>query len=81
MLARRRKCTRACAPQKRSASRRDSSAEIKNGHADGETVGDLIENDALQAVGDFAVDLDAAIDRARMHDQAIRLQKFCPLFR
>ena len=44
---------------------RDSSAEIKNRHAHGEAVGDLIENDALRAVGDFAVDLDSAIDRAR----------------
>src|ERR1041385_5583394 len=60
-------------------SRRDSSAEIKNGHAHGQTVGNLIENDAACSVGDFAVDLDAAIDRPRMHDQAIRLQQFRPL--
>ena len=59
----------------------DPSAEIKNGHAHGETVGDLVENDALHAVGDFAVDFDAAIDRARMHDQAIGLQQFRARFR
>ena len=56
-------------------------AEIKNSHAHGEAVGDLVENDALQAVGDFAVDLDAAVDRAWMHDQAIGFQKLRPLFR
>src|SRR5438552_81509 len=60
---------------------RNSSTEIKNSHAHGQAVGDLVKNDALCAVSDFAVDLDAAIDRPRMHDQAIRLQKFCPLFR
>src|ERR1043166_8471344 len=53
----------ACAPQTNTArSRRNSSTKIKNGHAHGETVGDLIEDDALQAVGDFAVDFDAAIE-------------------
>ena len=60
---------------------RDPSAEIQNGHAHGQTVGHLIENDALLAIGDFAVDLDAAIDRAGMHDQAIGLQQFRALFR
>src|SRR6476619_3044260 len=47
----------------------DPSAEIEDGHPHGETVGDLFENDALGAVREFAVDLDAAIDRTRMHDQ------------
>src|SRR3984893_11485513 len=72
-----------CAPQNKIARSlaRNSSAEIKNGHADGEAVGDLVKNDALCAVSDVAVDLDAAIDRPRMHDQAIRLQQFRPLFR
>ena len=51
-----------------------SPAKIKNGHAHGEAVGDLFENHALRAVGDIAVDLDAAIDRAGMHDQAVRLE-------
>jgi hypothetical protein len=36
----------------------------------------LIENDALQSIGDFAVDLDSTVDGTRMHDQTIGLQKF-----
>src|SRR5690242_2503560 len=45
-----------CAPQKGiSRSCRNSSAEIKNRHSHGETVGDLVENDALQAVRHLAV--------------------------
>jgi len=39
----------------------------------GETLKDTARN--------LAVDLDSAINRSRMHDQAIRLQPFCPLFR
>src|SRR5439155_880155 len=54
---------------------------IKTGHAHSEAVGDLIKNDALQPVSDAAVDLDATVDRARMHDQAIRFQKLRALFR
>src|SRR5882724_3141135 len=50
----------------------NSPAQVEDSHANGEAVGDLIENDALQSVGNVAVDLDAAIDRAGMHDQAIR---------
>src|SRR5207244_8280695 len=56
------------------------SAQIESGHAHSETVRDLIENDALQAVGYFAIDLDSAVDGARVHDQAIRFQKFCAFF-
>ena len=55
-------------------------AQIEHGHAHGEAVGDLVEDDALRAVGDFAVDFDAAIDRAGMHDQAVRFQPFRALF-
>ena len=59
----------ACAPQKKcSSSRGDSSAQIKNGHAYREAIGDLIEDHALQPVGDFAIDLNAAVDRSGMHD-------------
>ena len=74
----------ACAPQKhrrRACSCCNPTAQIENSHAHSETVGDLIENHALQTVGDLAVDLDAAVDRAGMHDQTIRLQKFCAFFR
>src|ERR1043166_46644 len=57
-------------------SRRDPSAQVQDCHAYGQSVGDLIENDTLQAVCDFAVDLDAAVNRARMHDETIRFQEF-----
>src|SRR5262245_24813129 len=60
---------------------RDASAEIKNRHAHRETVGDLIEDYALQPVRDLAIDLDPAVDRSGMHDQAVGLQKFRALFR
>ena len=60
---------------------RNSSAQIENCHAHRETVGDLVENHALQAVGDFAVDLDPAVDRSGMHDQAVGLQKSRAVFR
>ena len=35
----------------------------------------------MRTIGQFAVDLDAAIDGAGMHDQAIGLEPFTPLFR
>ena len=50
-------------------------------HAHCEAIRDLIEDHALQTVGDFAVDLDPAVDRPGMHNQAIWLQKFCAFFR
>src|SRR5689334_2992672 len=59
---------------------RNSSAEIENGHPDCETVRDLVENHALDAVRDFTVDFDSAIDWTGMHDQTIGFQKFCPFF-
>ena len=74
----------ACAPQNGrvpACSCRDPSAQIQNRHANGETVGHLIENDALQSVGNVAVDLDPAVDRSGMHDQAIRFQEFRAFFR
>src|SRR5271154_5944628 len=40
--------------------------EIKNGHAHGDTVGDLFEDGGLRAVGDFGSDFSTAIDWARM---------------
>ena len=42
--------------------------------AHGQAVGHLIENDALISIGDFAVDLDPAINRAGMYGQTIGLQ-------
>src|SRR3954470_14003522 len=61
-------------PEKNAASSRDPSAQIKDRHAHSQAVRHLIENDALQAVGHFAVDLDAAVDRSGMHDETIRFQ-------
>src|SRR5438874_8681012 len=52
---------------------------MENSHPDGEPVGHLLESDALQCVGDVAVDFNAAVDRAGMHDQTLLFQKFCPL--
>ena len=46
-----------------------------------ETVRDLLEDHALSAVGQIAVQLDTTIDRARMHDEAIGLQQFRAFFR
>ncbi len=40
-------------------------AEVEDGHPDGDAVGHLLEDDAALAVGQFAVDLHAAVDRAR----------------
>src|SRR5881392_3215118 len=54
----------------------DSSAQIQDRHTHGQTVGHLIENDALISVRQLAVDLDSAIDRPGMHDQTIGLQQF-----
>src|ERR1051325_2616503 len=65
-------CKGACASRKKPLqSCRDSSAQVQNRHAHGETVGDLIENNALQAVGDFAIDLDPAIDRTRSEERRV----------
>ena len=54
--------------------------EEKNGHAHGETVGDLFQNDGAPAIGNFAVNFHAAIDRTRMHDQRIGFGFFQALF-
>jgi len=62
-------------------SRRYPSAEIKNRHAHGETVGHLIEDDALRPISEIAIDLDPPVDRTGMHDQAIGLQQFGSSFR
>jgi len=47
--------------------------EMEDGHADGEAVLDLIEDGGVGAVGEFAGDFDAAIDRAGMHDEHVGL--------
>jgi hypothetical protein len=45
----------------------------QHGHADGQAVGDLLEDDAVLPVGDFAFHLQAAIDRAGVHHYDVRL--------
>ncbi len=46
--------------------------QVQHGHAHGDAVGDLIENHRPRAVGDVRVDLDAAVHRARVHDDRVR---------
>ena len=50
--------------------RRDVCREqvVQDGHPDGEPGTDLFEDQRVRRVGDTPVDLDAAVDRARMHD-------------
>src|SRR5580704_3488101 len=45
----------------------------EDGHADSQAVGDLVKNDGAAAVGDVAVNLDAAVDGAGVHDEGIGL--------
>ena len=45
--------------------------EEEDGHADGEAVGDLVQNQRALAIGDFAVDFYAAIDGAGVHDERV----------
>src|SRR5206468_9135405 len=59
----------------------DASAQIKNRHAHRQTVSHLIENNAVSAVGHFAVNLDSAVDWTGMHDEAIRFEHFSAFFR
>ena len=47
--------------------------EEENRHADGEAIGDLLEDDGAFGIGDVAIDLDTAIDGAGMHDQDVGL--------
>src|SRR5580704_16232329 len=50
--------------------------EIKNGHAHGDAVGDLLENSGARAIGDVGSDFGSAIDRPGMEDQRIGLGQF-----
>src|SRR5690606_3903455 len=43
-------------------------------HAHGDAEGDLVKNDGAFAVGHFAGDFHAAIDRAGMHDNGVGLR-------
>src|SRR5690349_6630481 len=47
--------------------------EEEHGHAHGQAVGDLLEDHGAAAIGDFAVNLDTAVDGAGMHDERIGL--------
>ncbi|MFM1944055.1 MAG: hypothetical protein RI897_3037, partial [Verrucomicrobiota bacterium] len=54
--------------------------EEQHGHADGEAVGDLFENYRAVAIGELAVDLDASVDGAGMHDDGVGFGAFEPFF-
>ena len=43
-----------------------------NGHANGNAVGDLFQDDGLWPIGDARRDFEATNDRARMHDERVR---------
>src|SRR6266567_853225 len=45
--------------------------EEEDGHANGQPVGDLFEDQGATAICNFAVDFDAAIDWARVHNEGI----------
>src|SRR5207253_11212395 len=45
--------------------------EEEAGHADGEAVGDLFENERTAAVGGLAVNLDAVVDGAGGHAEGV----------
>src|SRR5213593_191034 len=53
--------------------------EIQDGHPHGYAVRDLLEDDRVRPVRDGAVDLDAPVHRARMHDDGVRLGEARPL--
>ena len=47
--------------------------QIQHGHADGQAVGDLLEDATVRPVRDFGGNLHAAIDGAWMHDEDVLL--------
>lgn len=46
-------------------------AKVEDCHADGDTVGDLVEDEGVGGVGEIGVDFDAAVDRAWVHDDGV----------
>src|SRR5713101_7774070 len=50
-----------------------SAEQIQHRHADGQAVGDLLENRGVRTVGDLGRDLDAAVDRSGSKKQYVRL--------
>src|SRR4051794_25280659 len=64
----------------RSAGKGGSGAEEEeeNGHADGDAVGDLAGDDGVRQLGHLGGDLDAAVHRARVHDERVRLEVLGP---
>ena len=45
--------------------------EVHDGHAHGDAVGDLLEDDGTGAVGEFGGQLDVAVDGAGVHDERV----------
>ena len=48
-----------------------SGQEIEDGHSDGHAIFDLVEDDRLFAVGRVAVEFDAPVDGAGVHDDDV----------
>ena len=48
---------------------------MEDGHADGEAVGDLLEDHGAAGVGELAFDFDAPVDGARVHDERLRMEQ------
>src|ERR1700739_2711921 len=59
-----------------SSFRRPAHQEIKNGHARRNAVGDLLENGRAWPIGNVWRNLRAAVNRARVKDQRVRLGEF-----
>jgi hypothetical protein len=55
-------------------------AEVKDRHADYDSVCDLFEDDGLLGVGQLGVDFYAPIDWAGVHDDGTGLEPFGPFF-
>src|SRR5262245_1312394 len=68
-------------PLSKSFMRSPSRQQIQDRHADGDPVGDLVQDDRRRPVGDVARQLDAAVDGAGMHDDRVALRAAQPLLR
>ena len=47
-------------------------AEVEGSHADGDAVGDLLEDHTAGRISDITVDFNATVDRPWVHDDGIR---------
>lgn len=51
-----------------------SGAEVQDGHAYSDSVGDLLEDERAAGIRDLRVDLGSSVDRAGVHDQGVWFQ-------